>query len=122
MIVQIFNIITYKLLSRLPKPLTIFQNESPPVLLTVKWTSIRCFNFSDEENLEVIEDFAFAAEIRLGWYFDGIITIPVTGGSVSGNIKDLQKEIYLSKELQRDNNFVGPKIVKLLNVSVAGIE
>jgi len=64
----------------------------------------------------------FGGEIRLGWYFDGSNTIPVTGGSISGNIKDLQKEMYLSKELQKDNNFVGPKIVKLLNVSVAGIE
>ena len=64
----------------------------------------------------------FAGEIRLGWYFDGESTIPVTGGSVSGNIKELQKSMYLSKELQKDNNFVGPKIIKLLNVSVAGIE
>ncbi|MCB2291195.1 TldD/PmbA family protein [Clostridium sp. CS001] len=64
----------------------------------------------------------FAGEIRLGWYFDGTSTIPVTGGSVSGNIKDLQKSMYLSKELQRDNNFVGPKVIKLLNVSVAGIQ
>ena len=64
----------------------------------------------------------FGGEIRLGWYFDGINTIPVTGGSISGNIKALQKEMYLSKELQRENNFVGPKVVKLLNVSVAGIE
>jgi predicted Zn-dependent protease len=64
----------------------------------------------------------FAGEIRLGWYFDGTSTIPVTGGSVSGNLKELQREMYLSKELQIDNNFVGPKIVKLLNVSVAGIE
>ncbi|MBU3190361.1 hypothetical protein K9O30_14310 [Clostridium bowmanii] len=39
-----------------------------------------------------------------------------------GNIKKLQKQMYLSKELQKDNNFIGPKIIKLLNVSVAGIE
>ena len=64
----------------------------------------------------------FGGEIRLGWYFDGTKTVSVTGGSISGNIKDLQKEMYLSKELQKDDNFVGPKIVKLLNVSVAGIE
>lgn len=64
----------------------------------------------------------FGGEIRLGWFFDGKNTIPVTGGSISGNIKDLQKEMYLSKELQSDNNFIGPKSVKLLNVSVAGIE
>ncbi|MGH4140015.1 metallopeptidase TldD-related protein [Clostridium sp.] len=64
----------------------------------------------------------FAGEIRLGWFFNGTNTMPVTGGSISGNIKKLQKQMYLSKELQKDNNFIGPKIVKLLNVSVAGIE
>jgi len=88
-------------------------------------------DFKKEPYLEIVafSDFQldgltgnFGGEIRLGWYFDGNNTIPVTGGSISGNLKDLQKEMYLSKELQRDNNFVGPKIVKLLNVSVAGIE
>ncbi|MGV8981954.1 metallopeptidase TldD-related protein, partial [Clostridium sp.] len=64
----------------------------------------------------------FAGEIRLGWFFDGTNTIPVTGGSISGNIKNLQKQMYFSKELQKDNNFIGPKIVKLLNVSVTGIK
>ena len=88
-------------------------------------------DFKKDPYLEVIafSDFQmdtltgdFAGEIRLGWHFDGTSTIPVTGGSISGNIKELQREMYLSKELQIDNNFVGPKIVKLLNVSVAGIE
>lgn len=76
--------------------------------------------FSDFQMDDLTGD--FGGEIRLGWYFNGKNTIPVTGGSISGNIKDLQKEVYLSKELQSDNNFVGPKTVKLLDVSVAGIE
>lgn len=88
-------------------------------------------DFKVEPYLEIIafSDFQldnltgdFAGEIRLGWFFDGIVTIPVTGGSISGNIKNLQKQMYLSKELQKDNNFIGPKIIKLLGVSVAGIE
>lgn len=64
----------------------------------------------------------FCGEIRLAWYFDGEKTIPVTGGSVSGNITRLQNELYLSKELQKDNNFEGPKAVKLKNVTIAGVE
>lgn len=64
----------------------------------------------------------FAGEIRLGWYYDGTTTKPVTGGSISGNIKELQEEMYLSKELQKDNSFIGPKTIKLLNVSVSGVE
>lgn len=64
----------------------------------------------------------FCGEIRLAWYFDGKKTIPVTGGSISGNINELQNELFLSKELQKDNEFEGPKVIKLLNVTVAGIE
>lgn len=64
----------------------------------------------------------FCGEIRLAWYYDGKTTIPVTGGSVTGNIADLQHELYLSKERQKDNNFEGPSMVLLRNVTVAGIE
>jgi PmbA protein len=64
----------------------------------------------------------FYGEIRLAWYFDGNNLIPVTGGSISGNIIELQNELFLSKELQKDNNFQGPKMVKLLNVNIAGVE
>lgn len=64
----------------------------------------------------------FCGEIRLAFYFDGEKTIPVTGGSISGNIQDLQHEMYMSKELQKHNGFEGPKMVKILNVNVAGIE
>lgn len=62
----------------------------------------------------------FAGEIRLGWYFDGKTTRPVTSGSISGNIKEVQQEMYFSKELQKENDFIGPNTVKLLHVSVAG--
>ena len=62
----------------------------------------------------------FAGEIRLGWYFDGSKTVPVTGGSISGNIKEVQQEMYFSQELQQENNFVGPQTIQLFNVSVAG--
>jgi PmbA protein len=64
----------------------------------------------------------FCGEIRLAWYYDGEKTCPVTGGSILGNANELHNEIYLSKELQKDNNFEGPEIVKLLKVSVAGVE
>jgi PmbA protein len=64
----------------------------------------------------------FCGEIRLAWYYDGETIRPVTGGSILGNANELHNEIYFSKELQKDNNFEGPEIVKLLNVSVAGVE
>jgi PmbA protein len=64
----------------------------------------------------------FGGEIRLGWYYDGKKITPVTGGSISGNIKEAQKNICLSKELQKDNGFYGPKTIKLENISVSGVE
>ncbi len=62
----------------------------------------------------------FGGEIRLGWYFDGRQTVPVTGGSISANIRDVQSEMYLSRELQQVNHFIGPRSIKLLNVAVTG--
>lgn len=87
--------------------------------------------FKQEPYLELIafSDFQmnpltgdFGGEIRLGYYFDGTTSMPVTGGSISGNIKEVQKNMYLSKELQKNNGFYGPKTIKLTNVSVSGIE
>ena len=75
--------------------------------------------FSDFQMDDLTGD--FGGEIRLGWYFDGKNTIPVTGGSISGNIKEIQRNIYFSKEIQKNNNFWGPKTIKLPQVSVSGI-
>lgn len=79
--------------------------------------------------LEVFSDFQmdsmtgdFGGEIRLGWYNDGKQIIPVTGGSISGNINKVHQEMFLSQELQKINNFRGPRSIKLKNVSVAGIK
>lgn len=62
----------------------------------------------------------FGGEIRLGRYYDGKKVIPVTGGSISGNIKEVQQHMYLSKEGQKKNNFTGPETIQLFDVSVAG--
>jgi predicted Zn-dependent protease len=62
----------------------------------------------------------FGGEIRLGKYFDGNTVIPVSGGSISGNIKEVQSEMFFSEELQRENNFCGPKTIQLFNVAVTG--
>jgi predicted Zn-dependent protease len=64
----------------------------------------------------------FGGEIRLGHYYNGEDTVAITGGSISGNIKKVQKEMYLSKELQQINNFIGPESIKLLNVNISGSE
>jgi hypothetical protein len=46
----------------------------------------------------------------------------ITSGSISGSIKESHKDMYLSKELQTINNFIGPRSIYLKNVSIAGIK
>ena len=62
----------------------------------------------------------YGGEIRLAYLNDGKNIIPVTGGSVNGNIYDAQKDFVFSKETQDISTFTGPKAVLLKNVSVAG--
>ena len=62
----------------------------------------------------------FGGEVRLGIYFDGEKEIPVSGGSVNGNIKDVQGSMQLSREMQTLNRFCGPQAVKLFGVSISG--
>ena len=64
----------------------------------------------------------FGGEIRLGWYFDGEVNKPITGGSISGNIKEVENEMYFSSEVQKINNFKGPRTIELHNTSIAGIK
>lgn len=62
----------------------------------------------------------FGGEFRLGIYHDGTTKTPVTLGSIAGNLKDAQSEMFLSKELVKDNEFVGPKWIKFNNIRIAG--
>ncbi len=64
----------------------------------------------------------FAGEIRLAYYFDGEKIIPVSGGSISGNMQDVQKSFLLSKELKQHNNMIVPDTVCLFDVNITGIE
>lgn len=81
---------------------------------------IEAVAFSDFTVDELTGD--FCGEIRLAWYYNGKEKIPVTGGSISGNINEVQNQLFLSEEIQKNNNFEGPKVIKLLNVIVSGIE
>lgn len=87
-------------------------------------------SFKTEPYLEVIafSDFQmdnvtgdFGGEIRLGWYFDGKTTTPVSGGSISGNVREVHNNMHLSKEIQKEGEFEVPKTIQLFNVTVAGI-
>lgn len=92
------------------KSLAAFKSE--PYLELISFSNFQMDSFTGD----------FGGEIRLGWYFDGERTIPVTGGAITGNIKEVQHEMYLSKELQVDNDFIGPRTIQLFNISVTGKE
>ena len=83
-----------------------------------------------EPHLEVVyfSDFVtepltgdFGGEIRLAYYQDaeGKRT-PVTGGSVSGNVLDVQQRMCFSKQIQNCAGFRGPRSILLPEVNVAG--
>ena len=64
----------------------------------------------------------FAAEIRLAYWHDGDKVTPVCNGSVSGSVPELLNNIKLSKELTQNDNFLVPSVLRIEDVTVAGIE
>jgi len=65
----------------------------------------------------------FLGEIRLAYYYSGGKgkRVPVTGGSISGNIQNVQKNMLLSLDVQVADNFKGPESVKMVDVSITGV-
>jgi PmbA protein len=63
----------------------------------------------------------FGGEIRLAYYTErGGKPRPVTGGSISGNIRDVQSRMCFSREIQSCAGFRGPQSVLLPEISVSG--
>ena len=63
---------------------------------------------------------SFGAEVRLALYYDGTRTIPVTGGSVTGNLMDNRAAMLRSSERALSSGSLCPIAVKLFSVSVTG--
>ncbi len=64
----------------------------------------------------------FGGEIRLGWYCKGEKKVPITGGSVSGNITEVQETMEISKETIQEANYFGPKALKIYGAKIAGVK
>ncbi len=75
-------------------------------------------SFSDFQ----MDDFTghFGGEIRLAYLYDGQTVTPVTGGSLNGNIMELQADMVFSSEKYEDANYEGPYAVRFKGVKVAG--
>jgi len=63
----------------------------------------------------------FGSEIRLAFYFDGKESVPVTGGSVSGNIAAVRDGMRMSVEEAQHDFFRGPAAVLLRGTTVSGV-
>lgn len=61
----------------------------------------------------------FGGEVRLGFYFDGEKEIPVTGFSISGNMKEAGHTMIYSSDVQTTAAFQGPKYLEICGVSIA---
>ncbi len=75
-------------------------------------------NFSDFQ----MDSFSghFGGEIRLAYLCDGEKRIPVTGGSINGNILEAQKSLVFSSQTQTEESFEGPLAVCMEKIQVAG--
>lgn len=62
----------------------------------------------------------FGGEIRLAYLYDGQQVIPVTGGSISGNLTAAQKNLIFSRERYENRTYAGPAALRIGGVSVAG--
>jgi len=76
-------------------------------------------SFSDFQVNPVTGD--FGSEIRLGFYFDGRKITPVTGGSISGSMAKVQKDLRMSAQEKQYNNYIGPDTVCIRGASIAAV-
>lgn len=75
-------------------------------------------NFSDFQMDEITG--YFGGEIRLAFYSNGNTVIPVTGGSISGNMSDAISCLTFSKEIQKQEGYEGPYAVSIDKVTIGG--
>lgn len=80
--------------------------------------TLKIIRFSDFQ-MDAVTGDCFG-EIRLALLKKGDKIIPLTGGSVTINIKDVKDEMIFSKETEDDRGVVIPKFIKFKNINVAG--
>ena len=81
---------------------------------------LEVIEFSDFQVDEITGD--IAGEIRLAYLHQGSSVIPVSGGSVSGNMQELAKTMRFSSEKRQYNCHLIPAVTRLSGVTVTGAE
>lgn len=89
---------------------TIEEMKNEPYLEVLAFSSFQTDNLTGD----------FGGEFRLGIYFDGEKEIPVTLGSVTGNLKAAQNNMNLSKEIIEHNHYVGPAYIRFNDITIVG--
>ena len=81
-------------------------------------TCLEAVDFSDFQVDPITGD--IAGEIRLAYLRrDGKVT-PVSGGSVSGNMRDFIRDIRMSRETEQQDCLLLPALTRLSGVHIAG--
>ncbi len=62
----------------------------------------------------------FGGEVRLGYWFDGEKTVPVTGFSISGSLIDAQKTMETTTDRYTSKKYDGPFAFLVKDVQIAG--
>lgn len=86
--------------------------------LTSKENTVLLLRFSAFSPKDITGD--FSSEIRLGYITRNGKKIPIKGGSVSGNIRNLIGTLKLSKSITKTQNYIGPDGIYLEGVDIAG--
>lgn len=92
-----------------PGKMSMEEMHREPYLEIVQFSDFSCDPYTGD----------FGGEIRLGYYFDGEKAVPVSGGSISGNLKENEKTMVFSNELVKYNGAVIPSAVLMNHVKVA---
>lgn len=107
------------------------ENSFIPTNLTVEGGSQSEKELRAGQYLEVVEFSDFQVddmtgdlfgEIRLAYWHDGETSRPVSGGSISGSMKELVKDMALSRETVQFDHMRIPALTRLKGVTVTGIE
>ncbi len=80
----------------------------------IKGECLEVVSFSDFQIDPVTGD--FGGEVRLALHRQFGHNTPMTGGSITGNIKDVQENWTLSKETDMFDNYLCPVAMKFTNI------
>ena len=90
------------------KPGTAEDMGNEPYLEVLSMSGLQVDTFTDY----------IGGEIRLAYYFDGKKTVPVTGISITGSLKQVLSSIRLSSQVAVDDGYTGPAKAVLQDMKI----